>query len=155
MPLLDHNAGLPPAQRHAVGFRQRSGESDGMDGRERAAGLVRATLSLADGGLRAAYVVSVVRAWDPAVLARALDAVCERAEQAETAAREALLAIVDALNGEGMEEVVQRLREEAAQESLLALDRLIRYPSRSLRPGARDGGSAMNKAEQNPRVPDD
>ncbi len=106
---------------------------DGMDGAQRAAGLVKATLSLADGALRAAYVASVVRAWHPAVLAQALDAVCERAEQAEDASREALLAIVDALNGAGMGEIVQRLREEAAAGSLLALERLIRHPVRGLR----------------------
>ena len=78
-------------------------------------------------------MASVARGWDLAVLARALDAVCERAEQAEAAAREALLAIVDALNGEGMDELVQRLREEAAGESLLALERLIRHPARAPR----------------------
>ena len=125
-----------------------------MEGREReaaaATSLVRATLSLADGALRAAYVGSVVRGWDPAVLARALDAVCERAEQAEAASREALLSIVDALNGHGMEELVQRLREEAAAGSLLALERLIRHPSKTLRPPP-----SGRQAEHNPRVPDD
>ncbi len=104
-----------------------------MDSAQRAVGLVKATLSLADGALRASYVASVVRAWHPAVLAGALDAVCERAEQAETASREALVAIVDALNQEGMGEIVQRLREEAAGGSLLALSRLIRHPLRGLR----------------------
>jgi hypothetical protein len=123
----------------------------GAEGRERAAGLVRVTLSLSDGGLRAAYVASVLRAWDPAVLARTLDAVCESAEQAEAAAREALLSIVDALNGHGMDELVQRLREEAAAGSLLALERLIRHPSKTLRPPA----AGARQAEQNPRVPDD
>jgi len=117
-----------------------------MNGRERAAGLVRSTLSLADGALRAAYVGSVVRAWDPRVLAQALDAVCERAEQAEAASREALVALVDALNEAGMEGVVVRLREEAAEGSLLALERLIRNPVRPLRAPA---------GERNPRVPDD
>ena len=90
-------------------------------------------MSLADGALRASYLASVVRAWHPAVLAGALDAVCERAEQAESASREALVAIVDALNQEGMVEVVQRLREEATGQSLLALERLIRHPVRGLR----------------------
>ena len=118
-----------------------------MNGRERAAGLVRSTLSLADGALRAAYVGSVVRAWDPGVLAQALDAVCERAEQAEAASREALVALVDALNEVGMEEVVQGLREVAAEGSLLALERLIRHPARPLREAA--------PGERNPRVPDD
>jgi hypothetical protein len=143
---IQHNAGLRRAQGDEVGFVVTV-----MDGRDRAAGLVRATLSLADGALRAAYVGSVVRGWDAAVLARALDAVCERAEQAESASREALLAIVDALNGTGMEEVVQRLREEAAEGSLLALERLIRHPGR----GLRAGGVGGPLQERNPRVPDD
>jgi hypothetical protein len=99
-----------------------------MSRARRAESLVRATLSLGDAGLRAAYVASVARAWSVPDLAHALDAVCERAEQAEASAREALIAIVDALNADGMDEVVQRLREHAAGESLLALDRLIRSP---------------------------
>jgi hypothetical protein len=92
--------------------------------------LIRATRSLGDGALRAAYVASLVRASEIDVLARTLDGVCERAEQAEVAAREVLVAIVDALNVEGMDGVVQRLREQAAGESLLALERLIRSPMR-------------------------
>lgn len=114
----------------------------------RAAGLVRAVLSLGDGGLRAEYVASVVRSWDVAVLATALDEVCERAEQASPDAREALLAVVDALNADGMDEVVQRLREQAAGESLLALERLIRPPAKSTRP---PGATPASRA----KVPDD
>ncbi len=99
-----------------------------MDRYERAEALVRATLSLAGAALRASYVASVVRTWDVEQLARVLDIVCERAEQAEASAREVLLAIVDALNAQGMDEIVQRLREQAAGESLLALERLVRAP---------------------------
>jgi len=104
-----------------------------MHAGERAEALVRATRSLGDAALRASYVASVVRgrAEAPgglAELARTLDAVCERAEQAEVAAREALVAIVDALNAEDMDAIVQRLREEAATGSLLALERLVRHP---------------------------
>lgn len=116
--------------------------------RARAAGLVRAVLSLGDGGLRAEYVASVVRTWDVAVVAAALDEVCERAEQASPGAREALLAVVDALNADGMDEVVQRLREQAAGESLLALERLIRPPAKSGRP---PGAVPTSRA----KVPDD
>jgi hypothetical protein len=116
--------------------------------RARAAGLVRAVLSLGDGGLRAEYVASVARSWELGALAAALDEVCERAEQASPEAREALLAVVDALNAEGMDDVVQRLREEAAGESLLALDRLIRPPAKSGRPPA---GTPTSRAQ----VPDD
>jgi len=118
-----------------------------VDRRLRAEALVRATLSLGDAALRASYVASVAREWDVGVLARALDAVCERAEQAEAASREALLSIVDALNAEGMDEVVQRLREQAAGESLLALERLIRHPARGC------GGVLGDVSRE--RVPDD
>jgi hypothetical protein len=107
-----------------------------MGRRERADALVRAILSMSDGALRATYVASVARAEPPESLARALDAVCERAEQAEAPAREALVAIVDALNAEGMGPVVQALREQAAGESLLALERLIRHPMRAPAPSA-------------------
>jgi hypothetical protein len=99
-----------------------------MDRTVRADALVRAILSVQDGALRAAYVASVARAEPTARLARALDAVCERAAQAEACAREALIAIVDALNAEGMAAVVQALREQAAGEPLLALERMIRSP---------------------------
>ena len=112
--------------------------------------LVGATLSLGDAALRAAYVASVVRGWEVSVLAGALDEVCERAEQAEVAAREALVAIVDALNTEGMEDVVQRLREEAAGRSLLALERLVRQPVH-LAPG---GGEADAKSRRD-KIPFD
>jgi hypothetical protein len=95
--------------------------------------LLRGTLSLGDAALRAAYVASVARAWNTARLARALDALCERAEQAEMPAREVLVAVVDALNAPAMDDVVQRLREEAAGESLLALERLVRHPAHVMR----------------------
>ncbi len=101
-----------------------------MDSRGRADALVRAILSMGDGALRATYVASVVRSQPTEPLARALDVVCERAEQAEAAPREALIAIVDALNAEGMGPMVQALREQSAGECLLALERLIRHPVR-------------------------
>jgi hypothetical protein len=101
----------------------------------RAEGLVRATRSLRDAALRAAYVGSLARSWDVADLARVLDVVCGKAEQAEAAARETLIAIVDALNADGMEDLVQKLREQAAGESLLALERLVRTPA-AARPSA-------------------
>jgi hypothetical protein len=104
------------------------------DGHAAAEALVRATLSLGDARLRASYLATVARSRPAAVLARALDGVCERAEQAESEAREVLVAVVDALNGEGMDGIVQCLREEAAAASLLALERLIRPASRSSRP---------------------
>ncbi|HXN30395.1 MAG TPA: hypothetical protein VN894_00980 [Polyangiaceae bacterium] len=99
-----------------------------MDRYARAEALVRTTRSLAGAALRASYVASVAREWDVELLARVLDIVCERAEQAEASAREVLLAIVDALNAQGMDEIVQRLREQAVGESLLALERVVRAP---------------------------
>jgi hypothetical protein len=104
-----------------------------MDRQARADALLRATLSLGDSELRAKYVATMAGAWSADALAQALDVLCERAEQAETPAREALVAIVEALNGEGMEGVVSRLRDQAVTDSLLALERLIRHPSRSAR----------------------
>jgi hypothetical protein len=99
-----------------------------MDRRVPAEAFVRTTLSLGDSALRAAYVASALRAWPLELAARILDAVCEAAEQAEVSSRETLIAIVDALNGDGMGSLLQRLREEAAGASLLALGRLIRLP---------------------------
>jgi hypothetical protein len=61
-------------------------------------------------------------------LATALDVLCARAEQAEPAAREALISLVDALQDPGLGDIVQRLREEAAGVPLLALERLVRNP---------------------------
>jgi hypothetical protein len=99
-----------------------------MDPNARAEGLVRATRGIADAALRVAYLSSVLRETDVAELAPALDLVCGRAEQAEEAAREVLVSLVDALNGVGAAPYVQRLREQAAGDSLLALERLVRHP---------------------------
>ncbi|HEX4447560.1 MAG TPA: hypothetical protein VH044_12515 [Polyangiaceae bacterium] len=105
-----------------------------MDRKSRADAFVRATLSLGDAALRARYIASLAGSLSTEVLAFTLDAVCERAEQAEASAREVLMAIVDALNAEGMDDLLQRLREQAAGDSLLALERLIRLPPKSHRP---------------------
>src|SRR4051812_58288 len=99
-----------------------------MDARTRADAMIRAVLAIADDALRAAYVTDLFRTITVPVLAAALDVWCARAEQAETRARAALFALVDALAVEGNEAVVQRLREEAAGESHLALDRVVRQP---------------------------
>jgi hypothetical protein len=116
-----------------------------VDRQVRASALVRATLSLGDAVLRARYVTCVAQAAPIAALAQTLDTICERAEQAETASRETLIAIVDALNGDGMEDLIQRLREEAASDSLLALERLIRIPPRS---------RTSSTPPRDPRAPD-
>jgi hypothetical protein len=113
--------------------------------------LVRATLSLGDDLLRPHYVATVARTWPIETLARALDVVCQRAEQAEVGARETLVAVVDALNSEGTAELVQRLRDRASVESLLALERLIRSPGRGARTTAGTGreGKEPKAAIQN------
>jgi hypothetical protein len=113
----------------------------------RADALVRATLSIGDGLLRAQYVATVARAWPVEALARALDVLCQRAEQAEVGAREVLVAVVDALNAEGTVELVQRLRELACGDSLLALERLIRGPGRGPRSGAGSGSGPGSDAK--------
>ncbi|MDF2692060.1 MAG: hypothetical protein K0S65_443 [Labilithrix sp.] len=95
---------------------------------ERAEAIVRATRSIPEAELRVAYVKSVLRDDELVQLARWLDVLCARAEQAEPAAREALVALVDALQDPSLGSVVQRLREEAAGVPHLALERLIRQP---------------------------
>jgi hypothetical protein len=99
-----------------------------VDAKERADVLVRTTRAIADAPLRVAYWCSQIQALPVPEIARALDQVCEAAEQAEAPAREVLVSLVDALNAPVMAELVQRLREEAAGESLLALERLVRHP---------------------------
>jgi len=61
-------------------------------------------------------------------VADALDIVCLAAEQAEPDAREMLVAVVDLLADKEQSVLSQRLREEAAGRSLLALGRLLRRP---------------------------
>jgi hypothetical protein len=108
--------------------------------------IVARTRSLADALLRKAFLCEVVRSLPVAPLARALDAVCARAEQAEEPAREVLVSLVDALSSPELADKVQRLREEAVGEALLALERLIRQPL---------GGARVKLGDPtNERVPD-
>jgi hypothetical protein len=95
---------------------------------ERAEAVVRATRSIPEAELRVGYVSAVLRENDPATLASWLDVLCARAEQAEPAAREALVAVVDALQDPELGPIVQRLREEAVGVPHLALERLVRHP---------------------------
>lgn len=71
---------------------------------------------------------SILRDEEAEALARWLDVLCARAEQAEPAARETLVAVVDALQDPELGAIVQRLREEAAGVPHLALERLVRHP---------------------------
>lgn len=119
----------------------------GMDARLVAETIVRVTRSLGHASLRVSYLSGVLASTPIHALARALDLLCARAEQAEEPAREVLLSIVDALSAPEARNVVQLLREEAAGESLLSLERLVRQPLVLRTPMPDDG----TKVE---RVPD-
>jgi hypothetical protein len=102
----------------------------GASSAEHAEAIVRATRSIPEAELRLAYMKAVVLAHpDVAPLATCLDVLCARAEQAEVAARETLVPLVDALQDPALADVVQRLREEAAGVPHLALERLLRAPA--------------------------
>jgi hypothetical protein len=90
--------------------------------------IVRTTLGLADAALRVAHVRNVLIAEAIGDLARALDTLALKAEVGEPEAREVLMAVVDALGDPEVGEIVQQLREEAAGDQLLPLDRLLRKP---------------------------
>ena len=77
----------------------------------RADEIVRDRRSLPEADLRVSYLKSVLRTGDVVALAAALDVLCARAEQAEPASREVLVALVDALLDPALHDVVQRLRE--------------------------------------------
>ncbi|MDB4941136.1 MAG: hypothetical protein JWP97_670 [Labilithrix sp.] len=114
---------------------------------ERAEALVRTLCGIPEAALRAAYMRDLLLRTDVSALAPVLDTLSARAEQAEGPAREALVAIVDALNHVSCVAVVQRLREEASAVPHLALERLVRKPV-SIVP-ARDVGKP-----EDDRVPD-
>jgi len=90
--------------------------------------LVRTTRGILEAELRAAYWRKVLLDADVIELAATLDVLCARAEQAEHPAREALVALVDALRDPTVAPVVQRLREQAVGVPHLALERLVRQP---------------------------
>jgi hypothetical protein len=98
---------------------------------DRADAVVRGTLALREPAYRVAYVRELLRDRLPGEIAPALEIVCARAEQAEPRAREWLVSLVDALTGTEPElrAAVQRLREEAAGQSYLALERVLRAPA--------------------------
>lgn len=100
-----------------------------MSAVERAETFVRTTRAIPEAALRVAWVRSVLLARAPEEIAPVLDVVCARAEQAEHAAREALVALVDAIQDPACAPTVQRLREEAVGAPHLALERLLRQPA--------------------------
>lgn len=81
-----------------------------------------------DGGLRIGYLRSELETRPLSEVAAALDDVCLAAEQAEPLARELLVVVIDLLAEKEQTALAQRLREEAAGRSLLALGRLLRRP---------------------------
>ena len=90
--------------------------------------IIRTTCGIPEAELRVAYLRSLLHGADVTALAPALDDLCARAEQASPAAREALVALVDAIQDAALAPVVQVLREEAIGAPLLALERLVRQP---------------------------
>jgi hypothetical protein len=99
-----------------------------MDAAAAAESLIRTTRSLAEAALRVGYVRSLLLDSDVQDLAAVLEVVCARAEQADVPAREALIALVDALQDPACADVVQLLREEAIGVPHLALERIVRQP---------------------------
>lgn len=102
------------------------------DGRD----LVRALLALADASLRVSWATDLFRSLELGKLAELLDDVAMRGEQGDARAKEALVSIVDALSVSELSATTQRLREEAAGNALLALDRLTRQPLHPPRPSS-------------------
>lgn len=93
---------------------------------ERADAFVRATRSILGAALRVAYVKARLSEADVVELAPVLDMLCARSEQAEPAARETLLSLVDALQDPALAPVLRVLREEALSVPHLALGRVVR-----------------------------
>jgi hypothetical protein len=118
-----------------------------MDPRRLEGTIVRVTRALPDLSLRVSYITGVLTTTPVPLLARALDDLCARAEQAEEPAREVLLSVVDALALPERQGIAQLLREEAAGESLLSLERLVRQPPPSRAATESDPGGE-------PRVPE-
>jgi hypothetical protein len=101
-----------------------------MPPQERTDAIIRATLALAEGSYRVVHLRELLLGSKPNELAPLLEIACGRAEQAEPRAREWLVSFVDAITGTepDVREAVQHLREEAAGESHLALERILRAP---------------------------
>jgi len=116
-----------------------------MSGRK----LVRSLLALGDTELRQAYAADVILTYSPALLADALDDMASEAEAFDPAAREALLAVVFAMNLPRCEAAVQRLREEAAGRNLVWLERLLR-----VRPAPLREREPEDDEEDESRIPD-
>lgn len=95
---------------------------------ERVDAIVRTTCAIPEAKLRVAYFSSLLADGPIEELAVVLDALCARAEQADLPAREALVALVDAIAQPECAAALQRLREEAVGVPHLALERIVRSP---------------------------
>ncbi len=93
--------------------------------------LARVIVSLGDPGLRRDFVVDRLENTHTGDMAARLDELALAAEQGDEAAKEALVAIVDAMNDPRASRALQLLREDAAGAGLVALDRLLRRPLHS------------------------
>jgi hypothetical protein len=91
--------------------------------------ILTCTRGVLDPALRVSWLLDLFAQENSETLAIALDDIAARAESGSNDARDALIAIVDALNHSENNGISQRLREEAAGRSLLALDRLLRTPT--------------------------
>ncbi len=94
-----------------------------------AARILKCSRGVVDPALRVSWLLDLFAQEESETLAVALDDIALRAESGATDARDALIGIVDALNSAVNTGIAQRLREEAAGRSLLALDRLLRAPA--------------------------
>ncbi len=100
-----------------------------MDPRPLHDALRAGALALVDLPMRDAWLRDQLHRAPLPEAARALDQLCQEAEQASSRARVVLLSAIRALLHEDSAELAQRLREEAAAGSLLSLDRFLRWPT--------------------------
>jgi len=99
--------------------------------------LARAIVAIGDAALRRHFVVERCSE-DPSTIGPALDELARDAEQGDEIAKEALVAVASALADPRVEDALQRLREEAAGQGLVTLERLLRRPHHpSVAPGPR------------------
>jgi hypothetical protein len=117
--------------------------------------IVRATCGMKEAELRVSYLKALLRESELGALASSLDALCARAQQAEPDAREVLMALVDAIQDPTLGDIVRKLRDEAARVPLLALERVVRYPSSIPSPEQGAGPKdAKDSAPHTDHVPD-
>ena len=90
--------------------------------------LVRGALGILDLPMRDAWVRDALLRRPLPALAHALESVCFEAEQAAPEAQEVLCSIVRVLIAPPQAELIEGLRSEVTEQSLLSLGRLLRRP---------------------------